>query len=214
LSPDSPTTSSPTLSPVNPTTTPPTLLNRRDLIEEEEEEDDNNEEDNGNSTISSPTDSLNTSSSTIQPTDSQQSEQITGGLGAERFPLYLSTDSANPYTIFAPSNAAFALLDEETLNNFFTDDGKEGLRYILGYHLINEKSINFQKLVCGLPYKMDNGQTTLTKCDGRGKKFQVGGCNIDDDNEPEIENGNANGDNSVVHVINRVIIPPVLLEST
>jgi hypothetical protein len=205
---DNPTTSSPTsLSPID---------NRRDLIEEEDEEKEayNNEEENGNSTISSPTDSLNTSSSTIEPTDSQQSEQITGGLGAERFPLYLSTDYVTPYTVFAPSNAAFALFDEETLNNFFTDDGKEGLRYILGYHIINEKSINFQKLVCGLPYEMDNGQTTLTKCDGRGKKFQVGGGNIDADNEPEIENGNEIGDNGVVHVINRVIIPPVLLEST
>jgi uncharacterized surface protein with fasciclin (FAS1) repeats len=140
-------------------------------------------------------------------------QQITGGLGAERFPLYLSTGLVTQYTIFAPTNEAFALLDEDTKIKMFSEDGKVELRYILGYHLINSRSINFQKLVCGAPYVMDNGQITLTECDGRGKKFQVGGGN--DDSLPEIANGNEIGDNGVVHLINRVIIPPpLLLEST
>jgi len=155
----------------------------------------------------------NTTSSTIQPSSDssqQSSKQIVGGIGADRFPLYISTDSVTRYTIFAPTNAAFALLDEETLNWFFNEDGMEGLRYLLGYHLINQNSINFQKLICGLPYVMDNGQTSLTKCDGRGKKYQVGGGNIDENNEPEVGNGNEIGDNGVVHVVNRVIIPLLL----
>jgi uncharacterized surface protein with fasciclin (FAS1) repeats len=112
----------------------------------------------------------------------------------------------NPNTVFAPSNAAFDRLDED-IEELFTEEGKERLRYIVGLHIISSGSINFQLLVCDEPYVMDNGETTLTRCDNSGKKFQVGGGNTEDDDAPEIDNENKISDNGVLHVVDRVILP-------
>ena len=108
------------------------------------------------------------------------------------------------YTLFAPNNAAFVAALAElnlTKEQLFAD--KALLTTVLTYHLLPGK-INFAdillntplKTVQGATLKVDNIAGVLTITDGRSRTSRI------------IQN-NLDARNGVVHVIDKVVLPPV-----
>ena len=118
--------------------------------------------------------------------------------------LVQTFQSNTSYTLFAPNNAAFvAALAELGLTKEQLFANKALLKNILTYHLLPGK-VNFAdiplntalKTVQGVTLKIDNIAGTLTITDGRSRKSQIIQNNID-------------ARNGVVHVVDKVLLPPV-----
>jgi uncharacterized surface protein with fasciclin (FAS1) repeats len=99
-----------------------------------------------------------------------------------------------PYTVFAPTDAAFAKVPQATLDELGQDKAK--LRSVLLYHVVGRK-LTAAKIVKRRSVKTLNGQRVRIRV--RGETVRVGGARV-----TTTDVGASNG---VIHVINRVLIP-------
>jgi uncharacterized surface protein with fasciclin (FAS1) repeats len=99
-----------------------------------------------------------------------------------------------PYTVFAPTDAAFAKVPQATLEKLGKDKAK--LRSVLLYHVAGRK-LTAAKIVKRRSVKTLNGQRVRIRV--RGETVRVGGARV-----TAADVGASNG---VIHVINRVLIP-------
>jgi uncharacterized surface protein with fasciclin (FAS1) repeats len=99
-----------------------------------------------------------------------------------------------PYTVFAPTDEAFAKVPKATLDALAED--KEQLRSVLLYHVAKRK-LTAAKVVKRRSIKTLNGQRVRVRV--RDGKVFVGGARV---TTPDI--GASNG---VIHIINKVLIP-------
>ena len=111
--------------------------------------------------------------------------------------LVTSLSNAGPFTVFAPTNAAFDKIDKGTLNALMQDDKKEDLQNILQYH-VTLSTIKAENLTNGQVLGMVNGDNvTVNIKDGK-----------------IILNGTATiiasipATNGIIHVIDNVLMPP------
>jgi len=98
-----------------------------------------------------------------------------------------------PFTVFAPTDEAFAKLPAETLENIIND--KEKLTEILTYHVVPDKVMS-DKVV-----NLSNAPTA------NGKQLTInvsGGVKVDNANVVKTDIECSNG---VIHVIDSVLIP-------
>ncbi|WP_411768175.1 fasciclin domain-containing protein [Winogradskyella sp. A3E31] len=113
-----------------------------------------------------------------------------------------------PFTVFAPTNAAFGKIDKATLNSLLEPKNKKMLTNILTYHVIPSK-LMASDVVAAL--KKGNGKVdvkalngaTLTVMSKDGKiwlKDQNG-------NYSEIVATDVKASNGVIHVIDTVVMP-------
>ena len=104
--------------------------------------------------------------------------------------------NAGPFTVFAPTNAAFDKLPAGTVEALVKPENRDKLRYILEYHVyVGSLSDNF--LRDGMTLNQVNLQNiTISKKDG---KISVNGANI---------LGSVKAANGYVHVIDAVLLPP------
>jgi uncharacterized surface protein with fasciclin (FAS1) repeats len=101
-----------------------------------------------------------------------------------------------PFTVFAPTNEAFAALPEGTLDDLLKPENKEKLASILTYHVVAGKVMSTD-LSDGMKAKTVNGaEVTITTADGA----KVNGANV--------VSADVAASNGVVHVIDAVILPP------
>ena len=102
-----------------------------------------------------------------------------------------------PFTVFAPTNEAFAALPAGTLESLLKPENKDQLVAILTYHVIPSKVMSTD-LSDGLKAKTVNGS-----------KIKVG---INDGtvkiNGAKVIAADIQASNGVVHVIDQVILPP------
>ena len=100
------------------------------------------------------------------------------------------------YTVLAPTNEAFAELPKETLDDLMKPEHKADLKRILQHH-------------AGVPIvqakDMQDGQT-MTMSDGTKVTFHIQGDKVTVDGATIL--GSINGVNGVVHVIDKVLVPP------
>ena len=99
-----------------------------------------------------------------------------------------------PFTVFAPTDAAFAKVPKATLNALAKDKAK--LRSVLLYHVAAGK-LTAAKVVKRHSIKTLNGQRVDVQV--RNGKVYVGGARV---STPDVR-----ASNGVIHVINRVLIP-------
>lgn len=113
-----------------------------------------------------------------------------------------------PFTVFAPTNAAFGKIDSKTLGSLLEAENKAALSNILTYHVVSGK-LDASAVVAALKkgngkveLKALNGQTlTVMQKDGKiWLKDQNG-------NYSEITATDVMGSNGVIHVINTVVMP-------
>jgi uncharacterized surface protein with fasciclin (FAS1) repeats len=101
-----------------------------------------------------------------------------------------------PYTVFAPTDAAFAALPKGTVEKLLKPENKETLRKILAYHVIagNVESTDLKtgqvKTVEGAPVEVSvNGSSVMV-------------------NDAKVTTPDIKASNGVIHVIDKVILPP------
>jgi uncharacterized surface protein with fasciclin (FAS1) repeats len=99
-----------------------------------------------------------------------------------------------PYTVFAPTDAAFAKVPQATLDELGEDKAK--LRSVLLYHVAGRK-LTAAKIVKRRSVKTLNGQRVRIRA--RGETVRVGGARV--------TTADVGASNGVIHVINKVLIP-------
>lgn len=102
-----------------------------------------------------------------------------------------------PFTVFAPTNAAFAALPEGTVESLLKPENKDQLISILTYHVIPAKVLSTD---------LQDGQTAATV---QGANITVS-LNSDGAfiNDAKVAAADVMATNGVVHVIDKVILPP------
>jgi len=113
-----------------------------------------------------------------------------------------------PFTVFAPTNDAFAKLDSNTLSSLLEAKNQKALANILTYHVITGK-LTATDVVSAL--KSGNGSVDLTALNGqvinvmqKDGKIWLKDLN---GNYSEIVATDVMGSNGVIHVINTVVMP-------
>ncbi|MEH2075535.1 MAG: fasciclin domain-containing protein [Nostoc sp.] len=104
--------------------------------------------------------------------------------------------SKDPYTIFAPTDAAFKSLPPGTFDKLLNPANKDTLKKILTYHIVRG-SINLQKLKSE-PLQTVEGKPFVIKVYGR---ITVNKADVVAPNDIKASNG-------FIHAIDKVIIPP------
>lgn len=104
--------------------------------------------------------------------------------------------NAGPFTVFAPTNDAFAKLPEGTVENLVKPENRDALRNILEYHVfvgvIHENMIGAERVINQV--NLDNA--TLKN---EGGKITINGANVI---------GVVKTSNGLIYVIDTVLLPP------
>jgi uncharacterized surface protein with fasciclin (FAS1) repeats len=103
---------------------------------------------------------------------------------------------SGPYTVFAPTDAAFDKLPKGTLENWLKPENKAELISVMKYHVLPGRTSAVEVEKLSSP-KMMQGQTAPIKKDG--DKLSIGGANI---TERDIASSNG-----IIHAIDTVIVP-------
>lgn len=101
-----------------------------------------------------------------------------------------------PFTVFAPTDKAFAKLPAGTLTDLLKPENKAKLQAILTYHVVAGKVMS-QDAVKLSSAKTVNGESFTIRSSNNGLM-------VDDAN---ITKADINATNGVIHVIDRVILP-------
>lgn len=101
-----------------------------------------------------------------------------------------------PFTVFAPTDEAFAALPEGTVQTLLKPENKEQLAAVLTYHVIPGRVFS-DTAASGATVKTLQGQTVTTRSED-GKVFV---------NDAQVVKADIDTDNGVIHVINKVILP-------
>ena len=102
---------------------------------------------------------------------------------------------AGPFTVFAPTNEAFAKLPAGTVEELIKPENKEKLAAILTYHVVAGKTLS-SDLTDGQLIKTVNGQKVKMSV---GAKVKV--------DEAVVITPDLEASNGVIHVIDAVIMP-------
>ena len=104
---------------------------------------------------------------------------------------------AGPFTVFAPTDEAFAKLPAGTVENLLKPENKQQLTDILTYHVVAGKVMAAD--VAGLDEaKTVNGK--MIDVEAAGGSVKVNGSNV--------TTADVAASNGVIHIIDTVILPP------
>lgn len=112
--------------------------------------------------------------------------------------LTATLSDKGPYTIFAPTDAAFAALPKKNWQNLLEPANKEQLVKILTYHII-PGDITSSKLKPG-KVKTLEGSFVTVKVNITNNKITIDNAQVVQTNVP--------ASNGVIHAINKVLLPP------
>lgn len=139
---------------------------------------------------------------------------LVNALGQANANLVETLSGTGPFTVFAPTNEAFAALldtlgdDYNSLEDFDTDEEKELLATILTYHVVAGAA--------AFSTDLSNGQMIETfQSENVGIALQNGGVSIMDATEmsANVILADINASNGVVHVIDKVLLPQAALDA-
>jgi uncharacterized surface protein with fasciclin (FAS1) repeats len=102
-----------------------------------------------------------------------------------------------PFTVFAPTNAAFAKLPAGTVENLVKPENKEMLTSILTYHVVSGR-YRAADLMDGM---------TLTTVNGQNLTVKVQDGNVWINGAAMVETANVISSNGVTHVVDSVLMP-------
>jgi uncharacterized surface protein with fasciclin (FAS1) repeats len=114
---------------------------------------------------------------------------------AEAAGLVETLKSEGPFTVFAPTDAAFAALPEGTVEDLLKPENKDALAAILTYHVIAGKVMSTD-LTDDMEAATVNGDTVMIDLDN--------GVMVDD---ATVTTADIEASNGVIHVIDKVIMP-------
>jgi uncharacterized surface protein with fasciclin (FAS1) repeats len=100
-----------------------------------------------------------------------------------------------PFTVFAPTDAAFKKVPKRTLNTLLHNKAK--LKAVLLYHVVSGK------VTAADVVKLSSAKTL----NGKDVRIRVSGMNVFI-NKAKVTKPDVMASNGVIHVVNRVLIPP------
>ena len=115
--------------------------------------------------------------------------------------LVATLESKGPFTVFAPTNAAFGKLPAGTVDTLVKPENKATLTKILTYHVVPGR-LAAADLKDGMKLKTAEGEQLTVKLDG-SKVWIVdakGGTSM-------VTISNVNQSNGVIHVVDTVLMP-------
>lgn len=122
--------------------------------------------------------------------------------------LVETLQSKGPFTVFAPTNAAFDKLPKGTVETLLMPENMKMLQTILTYHVVAGK-MNASDIVKAI--KMGNGKATLKTVSGGTLTAWMKGKDlyITDENggKSKVTIADVNQSNGVIHVIDAVVLP-------
>jgi uncharacterized surface protein with fasciclin (FAS1) repeats len=104
---------------------------------------------------------------------------------------------AGPFTVFAPTDAAFAALPAGTVDNLLKPENKDQLTAVLTYHVVPGK-VMAADVVKITEAKTVNGAEIAVKVEGDTVMI----------NDAKVTAADVAASNGVIHVIDKVILPP------
>lgn len=116
--------------------------------------------------------------------------------------------SAGPFTVFAPTNAAFAKLPAGTVDTLVKPENKATLTKILTYHVVagNMDSKSIAKAI-----KKGNGKAELTTVAGGKLWAMMDGANLiltdEKGGKSMVTIADVRQSNGVIHVVDTVVMP-------
>jgi len=122
--------------------------------------------------------------------------------------LVETLQSAGPFTVFAPVNAAFGALPAGTVDTLLKPENKGTLTAVLTYHVVAGR-LNAKAL--GRMIKQGGGRATLKTVQGGELTATKNGDTISvtdaKGGAAKITITNVNQSNGVIHVVDRVLLP-------
>ncbi|WP_009632638.1 fasciclin domain-containing protein [Synechocystis sp. PCC 7509] len=111
--------------------------------------------------------------------------------------LTATLEGAGPFTVFAPTDQAFAALPQEALQELLKPENKALLVKILTYHVVPGK-VTSTDLKSGAVKSVEGGSINV-------KVDSATGVSV---NEAKVVQPDIQASNGVIHVIDKVILPP------
>ena len=108
-----------------------------------------------------------------------------------------TSKAEGPYTVFAPTNKAFAALGQEQLSEFPQPEKRDQLKNILTYHVVPGE-LTADKLKDGQKLETVQGQSLTVSINGGTVKI---------DGDATVVRPDVNASNGVAHVIDGVLTP-------
>lgn len=102
-----------------------------------------------------------------------------------------------PFTVFAPTNAAFEALPDGVLEMLLKPENKDKLQAVLTYHVVPAEVMSGDLKDGMMAKTVEGSEATISLGYGKAK--------VDD---ATVVNADINASNGVVHVIDAVILPP------
>jgi len=122
--------------------------------------------------------------------------------------LVTTLKGKGPFTVFAPTNAAFDKLPEGTVTTLLKPENKAQLSKILTYHVV---SGNLDAAAVVAAIKKGNGEAILTTVSGGKLTGSLEGDKVkltdESGNSAYVVAADLKGSNGVVHVIDGVVLP-------
>ena len=110
--------------------------------------------------------------------------------------LVKTVSGAGPFTVFAPTDAAFAKLPAGTVESLLKPENKDQLTAILTYHVVPGK------VMAADVVKLSEAKTV----NGKVLKVKVQGDNVMID-DAQVTSTDIAASNGVIHVIDSVVLP-------
>jgi uncharacterized surface protein with fasciclin (FAS1) repeats len=124
-----------------------------------------------------------------------QFKTLAAALGAAN--LVTTLKGSGPFTVFAPTDAAFAKLPAGTVENLLKPENKDQLVAILTYHVVPGR-VMAADVVKLKEAKTVNGK--MLDIETKGEAVMV--------NDAKVTANDIGASNGVIHVIDTVILPP------
>ncbi len=122
--------------------------------------------------------------------------------------LVETLSSAGPFTVFAPTNAAFDQLPKGTVETLVKPENKAQLTSILTYHVIAGK-FNAKDLMEAI--KKGEGKAVMKTVQGEALTFWIKDKDVyvrdSKGNDVKVTIADVNQSNGVIHVIDKVLMP-------
>ncbi|WP_310379156.1 fasciclin domain-containing protein [Flavobacterium sp.] len=122
--------------------------------------------------------------------------------------LVKTLSGKGPFTVFAPTNAAFAKLPNGTVESLLKPENKSTLQAVLTYHVV-AGNLDSKAVVAAI--KAGNGSATLTTVQGGKLIGSIEGKNViltdEKGNKSTITAVDIVCSNGIIHVIDSVVLP-------
>ena len=130
----------------------------------------------------------------VASNDDRFSTLVTAVKAAE---LAGTLDSGGPFTVFAPTNAAFDKLPQDQLNALLQPENRDQLRSILTYHVVPGRVMAAD--IAGKRLQADTVNGQKLAIDAAGSSVTAGNATV--------VKTDIKASNGVIHVVDSVILP-------